>query len=538
MRAAAIYVAVFFMPLALACYVWPATTAIAKRTVELLAALILSKFVIVATLTLGVAALHGGPVTGQRRHRFGHPADRRLRPVLPAAAGADRRGRRHRAPGGPVPPAAARRRPGRHHRGGRTGPPGRRAWCCRPRPAPPRPPEAAAVTSAARLAQRQADYPDPTTGRRQPMADTARRYTFHPRWSGGGCCSGLQAGQIGTLAGGAAGARSLSRPGAARTGRAPAWPSCSWPDRWRRSPCWPRCRRPLVGWLPVAGRLGPGSGASGCAVTLADRSRGRARARVRRGEPGPGRGAPAPPGIDLVEVDGGPGHERPRVGSRPAVGYVGGGRSRSQGRSFVLLDGDEPGRAAGGRGGPCWAPWPGRARPCGASSGSTAAAPVASDRGRGRGDGRPVCRRDRLPGRRIAGRAGPESYRQLVADDRGRSPSPTRPGWSSPSAAPHRPRRPSRPLARRAAARGSAPRRPPAQRRSCEAGPPLGLDALRALLGAAYRPRGAPTGGRSRARPVADGHRRGLVGACGLMAPGTPPTGSPNGPGSRSIPTS
>ena len=61
MRAAAIYVAVFFMPLALACYVWPATAAIAKRTVELLAALILSKFVIVATLTLGVAALHGGP---------------------------------------------------------------------------------------------------------------------------------------------------------------------------------------------------------------------------------------------------------------------------------------------------------------------------------------------------------------------------------------------------------------------------------------------------------------------------------------------
>jgi hypothetical protein len=60
-RAAAIYVAVFFMPLALACYVWPATTAVTKRTVELLAALILSKFIIVATLTLGVAALHGGP---------------------------------------------------------------------------------------------------------------------------------------------------------------------------------------------------------------------------------------------------------------------------------------------------------------------------------------------------------------------------------------------------------------------------------------------------------------------------------------------
>ncbi len=60
-RAAAIYVAVFFMPLALACYVWPATLTVARRTTELLAALILSKFVIVATLTLGVAALHGGP---------------------------------------------------------------------------------------------------------------------------------------------------------------------------------------------------------------------------------------------------------------------------------------------------------------------------------------------------------------------------------------------------------------------------------------------------------------------------------------------
>jgi hypothetical protein len=60
-RAAAIYVAVFFMPLALACYVWPATTAVARRTVELLAALVLSKFVIVATITLGVAALQGGP---------------------------------------------------------------------------------------------------------------------------------------------------------------------------------------------------------------------------------------------------------------------------------------------------------------------------------------------------------------------------------------------------------------------------------------------------------------------------------------------
>jgi len=60
-RATAIYVAVFFMPLALACYVWPATVSVAKRTVELLVALILSKFVIVATLTLGIAAIGGKP---------------------------------------------------------------------------------------------------------------------------------------------------------------------------------------------------------------------------------------------------------------------------------------------------------------------------------------------------------------------------------------------------------------------------------------------------------------------------------------------
>jgi hypothetical protein len=61
LRAAAIYVAAWFMPLALAAYVWPSTAGIAKRTVELLVALILSKFVIVATLTLGVDALSAGP---------------------------------------------------------------------------------------------------------------------------------------------------------------------------------------------------------------------------------------------------------------------------------------------------------------------------------------------------------------------------------------------------------------------------------------------------------------------------------------------
>jgi hypothetical protein len=55
LRASAIYVAVLFLPVALAGLVWPATARWSKRLVELLAALILSKFVIVAVLSLGVA---------------------------------------------------------------------------------------------------------------------------------------------------------------------------------------------------------------------------------------------------------------------------------------------------------------------------------------------------------------------------------------------------------------------------------------------------------------------------------------------------
>jgi hypothetical protein len=54
LRASAIYVAVLFLPVALAGLVWPATARWAKRLVELLAALILSKFVIVAVLSLAV----------------------------------------------------------------------------------------------------------------------------------------------------------------------------------------------------------------------------------------------------------------------------------------------------------------------------------------------------------------------------------------------------------------------------------------------------------------------------------------------------
>jgi hypothetical protein len=137
-RAAAIYVAVFFMPLALACYVWPATAAIARRTVELLAALILSKFVIVATLTLGVAALHGGPsadnaVVGSAILLIAGFAPfclLRLAPIVEAGA---------TVAAGPAHPVAG--------------------LVLAARAGSARPPEAAAVT-AQWVRERQADYPD------------------------------------------------------------------------------------------------------------------------------------------------------------------------------------------------------------------------------------------------------------------------------------------------------------------------------------------------------------------------------------------
>ncbi len=62
-RSAAIYVCVFFLPLVLAGLVWPATARWTKRLVETLIALILSKFVIVAIISLAVAAM-GDPGRG------------------------------------------------------------------------------------------------------------------------------------------------------------------------------------------------------------------------------------------------------------------------------------------------------------------------------------------------------------------------------------------------------------------------------------------------------------------------------------------
>jgi hypothetical protein len=64
MREAAVYVVVLMLPLAFAAFVWPARRIWAVRSLEVLAALILSKFAIVAVLSLGAAALsqsvHGG----------------------------------------------------------------------------------------------------------------------------------------------------------------------------------------------------------------------------------------------------------------------------------------------------------------------------------------------------------------------------------------------------------------------------------------------------------------------------------------------
>ena len=63
-RAAAVYVAVLFLPLALATLVWPAVSHWCRRLVETLAALILSKFVIVATLSLASGAVSSGTAGG------------------------------------------------------------------------------------------------------------------------------------------------------------------------------------------------------------------------------------------------------------------------------------------------------------------------------------------------------------------------------------------------------------------------------------------------------------------------------------------
>jgi hypothetical protein len=63
-RTAAIYVAVLFLPLALIGLVWPVTARWGKRLAEMLAVLILSKFVVVAIIAMAVSAVGAGLAGG------------------------------------------------------------------------------------------------------------------------------------------------------------------------------------------------------------------------------------------------------------------------------------------------------------------------------------------------------------------------------------------------------------------------------------------------------------------------------------------
>ncbi len=60
LRAGVVYVAMMFLPLFLATMIWPATSGWVRRLVQLIVAAILSKLVIVATLSLGLSALTSG----------------------------------------------------------------------------------------------------------------------------------------------------------------------------------------------------------------------------------------------------------------------------------------------------------------------------------------------------------------------------------------------------------------------------------------------------------------------------------------------
>ena len=63
-RSAGIYVCVLFLPLTLAAMVWPVTSRWVRRLVEILAALVLSKLVIVAVIALAASTLTGGVKEG------------------------------------------------------------------------------------------------------------------------------------------------------------------------------------------------------------------------------------------------------------------------------------------------------------------------------------------------------------------------------------------------------------------------------------------------------------------------------------------
>ena len=124
-RDAAIYICVFFLPLTFVAMIWPATSRWARRLVELLVAIILAKFVIVAILSLATAAItntsvangDGDDVRADDRGRRA-PRPRRLVAVRAPAADPDDGGRRRerrrvsarRCPRPPDRPASRARR--------------------------------------------------------------------------------------------------------------------------------------------------------------------------------------------------------------------------------------------------------------------------------------------------------------------------------------------------------------------------------------------------------------------------------------------
>jgi hypothetical protein len=118
-RAAAVYVAVLFLPIGLASLAWPAISHWARRLVDTLAALILSKFVVVAILSLAVAAVGSGTQNGFSAVLGGGAllllavfspfVLLRLIPVIEGGATAQLDGARHRLTSslGPLPRNAA-----------------------------------------------------------------------------------------------------------------------------------------------------------------------------------------------------------------------------------------------------------------------------------------------------------------------------------------------------------------------------------------------------------------------------------------------
>jgi len=69
-RDAAIYVCVFFLPLTFVAMIWPATSRWARRLVEVLVAIILSKFVVVSILSLATAAIANTNVANGQGQTF------------------------------------------------------------------------------------------------------------------------------------------------------------------------------------------------------------------------------------------------------------------------------------------------------------------------------------------------------------------------------------------------------------------------------------------------------------------------------------